>query len=490
MAKEIKYNNILISREKDKVNEKTKTLDNNYILESEKKIPISRRVDVIVVGGGTAGIIAAIASARAGAKTLVVERQHWLGGHITSGVDFYPSGLGDRSRIVAGSIAKEIIEAVDSMGGVSGDPKKDVGIFLDLEILKYVLDQKFIQEENLDVLYDCWFAEAIVEDEKIKGIIIETKSGRQAILGNTVIDCSGDADVAAKAGAPFAIESRNNIQPVSVLAKISNVDIGRLSHDIPPTKPYPGLYKGYDSPQISYWKPLDKFLQEAKQKGELDSELEYMLNWFFYLVGPTALGELLLIITGEHGIWGIDNEDITRALIISRKRVQDAIALLKKYIPAFANSFISATGTLGVRETRRIIGEYTLTKGDILSCKHFNDVVARGTIAPGPHTPDGGDLAQPESEHTPPPLTWEIPLRCLIPQKIDSLMVAGRCISVEHAAHGGIRVMGACLATGQAAGVTAALASKQGITVRKVSASEVQSLLKEQGVDLSSYKKD
>jgi len=455
------------------------------ILEDRREIPVIKRVNVLVVGGGTAGAVAAVAAARTGAKTLVVDRQHWLGGHMTGGIDAWPYAYGDTRRVVAGSIAEEIVKRLDVMDGVDGDVKKDMEILIDCEALKYVLDQMVMEEDNLDVLYDCWFADAVIEDNQLKGIIIETKSARQAILADVVVDCSGDADVAARAGAPFVMEPRDKIMPVSVVAKLSNVDIEKLRRENPQTKPFPGLVKGYSYPGVRCWKPLEKYLQEEKQKGTLDPELEYLLDWFFYLGGTAKPGEMILIMTGEKEIHSTEVADITRALMISRKRLWESVALLRKYVPAFADSFLSATGILGVRESRLIIGEYVLTKEDILSCRHFDDVVARGVSPPGPHTPDGKDIAQPEQEHLKPPSSFEIPLRCLLPKKIDNLLVAGRCISVEHSGTGSIRVMGACMATGQAAGVAAAVASDQATAPRKVSASKVQSILEEQGVDLS-----
>jgi hypothetical protein len=350
--------------------------------------------------------------------------------------------------------------------------------------MKYELDL-MMNENDVEVLYDCWFADVIKEKEELKGIIVETKSGRCAILSKVIVDTTGDADVVASAGAPFFMEPKDQIMPVSVCARILNVDVEKLEKDNPQEMVFPGAMKGFSHPGIRSWKPLERILKNEKEKGNLEPEFEYLTNWFFFLGGTARLynGEMILIMTGEKGVYGTDVEDISKALPISRKRIQEALKCLKKYIPAFKNSYLGQTGFLGVRETRRIKGDYILTIDDVLSCRPFKDVVARGTAPPGPHTGDGSTIEDPP--HILPPKSFEIPLRALIPQKIDNLLVAGRCISCDHSTTGSIRVMGTCYATGQGAGVAAGIASRNGVKPRKLDVREVQKVLTEQGVDLS-----
>jgi hypothetical protein len=454
------------------------------IVEAQREIPVIRQVDVTIVGGGTAGSIAAIASGRTGAKTLVVERHHWLGGHMTAGVDHWPYAPGDTKRVVAGSIATEIIDRLRRSGGVLGDPISDFEVLIDGEQMKYELDL-MMSENNVEVLYDCWFADAIMDEQQVKGVIVETKSGRCAILSKVVVDSTGDADVAARAGAPFFMEPRDQIMPVSVCARILNIDVDKLEKDNPQENPFPGAMKGFTHPGIRSWKPLERILRAEKEKGRLDPEYHFLANWFFFLGGTARLydGEMILIMTGEKEVYGTDVEDISRALPVSRKRVQQALTCLKKYVPAFKDSYLGQTGVLGVRETRRIQGDYVLTMDDVLSCRAFPDVVARGTAPPGPHTGDGSTIEDPP--HVLPPKSFEVPLRALTPRGVENLLVAGRCISCDHSTTGSIRVMGACFATGQAAGAAAGVASQKNLSPRAVNVSEVQSVLAEQGVDLS-----
>ncbi|MBE3145447.1 MAG: FAD-dependent oxidoreductase, partial [Planctomycetes bacterium] len=426
----------------------------------------------------------AIASARTGAKTLIVERHHWLGGHMTAGVDVWPYAPGDTKRIVAGSIAKEIIERLRKNQAVLGDPVNDFEILIDGEQMKYELDL-LMNENSVEVLYDCWFADVIKEKQELKGVIVETKSGRRAILSKVVVDTTGDADVAARAGAPFFMEPRDQIMPVSVCARILNVDVEKLEKDNPQEKVFPGAMKGFTHPGIRSWKPLERILRNEKKNGNLEPKYEYLMNWFFFLGGTARLydGEMILIMTGEKEVYGTEVDDISRALPISRRRVQEALQCLKKYVPAFKNAYLGQTGVLGVRETRRITGDYVLTMDDVLSCRPFVDVVARGSAPPGPHTGDGSTIEDPP--HILPPKSFEVPLRALIPQKVENIVVAGRCISCDHNTTGSIRVMGACFATGQAAGVIAAVASMKGVKPRNIDARDAQAVLAKQGVDLS-----
>jgi len=446
-----------------------------YYSEKNRELPIIGEYDTAVIGGGLAGSTAALASAQVGAKTLLIERSGSLGGMMTNGLMPWPYAFGDGRNIIAPGVPIQILKRLREEGGLCGNPKEDQMMLVDIETAKFVFDQLVREESRLDLLLESWVVDVIVTNGEVKGIIIESKAGRQAVLAKVFVDCSGDADIVARSGGEYALPPPNTLHPVSIVAKLADVDTKTVSLANPQKIPFPGLLKGRSYPRsgLFIWKHFWKVKEEGK-------EAPWWADWFIYLGPTTRDNELIIIITGEIAIDGTNAAEITKADLISRDRLREVVKQLKLRTPGFGSCYIAGTSSmLGVRETRRIIGEYTLTKDDILAEKHFPDTVARGCVPPGPHTPDGKDIAQPFQIHLEPYSSFEIPFGCLIPKGVEGLLAAGRCISVEQSALGAVRVQGTCMATGQAAGVGAALASRDKVPPRKLSVDKVKAALRQ-----------
>jgi hypothetical protein len=441
-----------------------------YYKEESRQIPIVGEYDVVVIGGGLAGSTAALAAAQTGAETLLVERSGTLGGMMTHGLMPWPYAFGDGRKIIAPGVPIQILRRLRDEGGLCGNPREDQMMLVDIEIAKYVFDQLVQEENRLHLLLETWVVDVIAGDGRVKGIIIENKTGRQAILAKALVDCSGDADVVARSGGAYELPPKETLHPVSIVAKLANVDTETVNAHNPQKIPFPGLLKGRSYPRsgLFIWKPFWQ-VQEADQKTP------WWADWFIYLGPTTREHELIIIITGEIAVDATNGAELTQAEIVSRGRLQEIVKQLNARTPGFGSAYITGTSSmLGVRETRRIIGEYTLTKEDILTQKSFSDTAAHGCVPPGPHTPDGRDIAQPVHIHLEPYSSFQIPFRCLIPKEIEGVLAAGRCISVEQSALGAVRVQGTCMATGQAAGVGAALAARENLSPRQLPIDQVK----------------
>jgi hypothetical protein len=313
------------------------------------------------------------------------------------------------------------------------------------------------------------FASGIIGDKgRIDGVIFESKSGPVVVKAKCFVDCSGDGDVACWAGAPFAVgrDEDGLTQPMTLYFRLMQVDL-------------PGFEK-YVTARPDQWNGvfgLGELVQKATKEGQLKLPREDIL--MFSTPNPQ---EISVNCTRVTRVLGIDVWDLTYAEWTARRQMQNIVAFFKKYVPGFENCTNIQSGiSIGVRETRRIIGDYILTGPDVLSAKKFDDVIARGTYPLDIHNPKGkGTILKrlPANE------AYDIPLRCLIPQKTFNLLVAGRCISGNHGAMASYRVMPIAMATGQAAGVCAALSARKGKPPREIPAREVQRELVKQKADL------
>jgi hypothetical protein len=298
--------------------------------------------------------------------------------------------------------------------------------------------------------------------------VFETKSGPVVVRAQNTVDCTGDGDIAAAARADYAIgrESDGLTQPMTLMFRMVGFD--------------EEAFNRYAQEHPDQWRSVHglwDLVEDATEAGDLDLPREDML--FFGTAHP---GEVAVNSTRVTHALGIDVFDLTRAETVSRRQMAQVARFLRDYVPGFADSYVAQSGVqIGVRETRRVLGDYVLTGDDILAARKFPDVIARGTYPVDIHNPTGkGTVLRP----VPAGDAYDIPLRCLVPRGIDHLLTAGRCISGTHEAHSSYRVTPTAMATGQAAGVCAALAAATGKTPREVPTEAVQAELMRQGADL------
>lgn len=452
-----------------------------YYQESGRNIPVYREVDVLVAGGGSAGMFAGLAAARAGAKTLVVERQNCLGGNVTSGMMTTTWTFNDQQKQIVKGLPYEFIQNLEKINGtLKGDISKETFVIYDSEKAKYVISKMYQEEENLEVLFDTMIVDTIVEDGVVKGAIIENKSGRQAILAKASVDASGDADLAARGGADFMMAEKENLHPVSLLAKLGGVDMDAVEAYYKEHPDQIGTFLGGEPHQGFHSFRLDKELEGV----ELPEDLEYIRDWFLLYYETPNRGELIINMTSETEVDGTNAEETSRAQLVARKRLNDALTVFREYlpVPGFKNVyFTSSASSLGVRETRRICGSIIMTAEMMLAGTHHEDAVCSYCAPVADHTKDGKSII---FTRLAPGNSYDIPLRAMMPRNLEGIVVAGRCISVEAKAIGSTRNMTCCMAMGQGAGVAAALAARKGVVPSALSGAELREELLKQGVNL------
>jgi hypothetical protein len=450
---------------------------------------LAAETDVLVVGGGPAGLGAAIGAADAGARVVLAERYGFLGGNATAALvmplmsfhtqspgperkgvqNILPTDHGPGEPVVAG-VLRRLLERLVSVGGAI-PPSLDTGYVVpfDPEWFKLVaLD--LLNEAGVQFLLHA-FASGILEEgrgsSKVSGAIFETKSGPVAIRAKVVIDCTGDADMAVQAGAPFEVGRADGLaQPMTLMFRM--VEFNRRGFE-EYVKKNPRQWHGVHG--------LWDLVREATKAGDLQLPREDIL----FFATPHER-EVSVNSTRVTRVLGTDVWDLTYAECVSRYQMRQIAEFLRRYVPGFERSYAAQSGiNIGVRETRRIIGEYQLDANDVLNARKFDDAIARGAYPVDIHSPTGSGTVL---KRLPPGEAYDIPLRCLIPQKTEGLLVAGRCLSGTHEAHSSYRVMPIVMATGQAAGVCAALAARSGLRPRNVPAGEVQEELLRQGASL------
>lgn len=414
-----------------------------YHVEPARKVPVTRTVDVIVVGGGPAGLAAAIAAARNGAKTVLIEQFGYLGGTATASLMACINGFRNQRPVdpehgapqVVRGIAEEIVLKLKAMGGLGKSPypqkeyptepgQLEYSYAVDTEKFKYVT-LKMCVEAGVEVLFHTWFCDAIVEGDTVRGVLVENKSGRQAMLARVVIDASGDGDVAARAGAPFwqtkhDEEKRLNDQ------LMYRIEFGK-------DRPKSGFACDFGSNAV-VWGPA---------------------------TGP---------------INGVEADELSRAEITARLKVYEDFAAKQKQHPELADARVVETPPLlGIRQTRFIDGEYKLTAEDAIEGARFDDVIA---VSPCAIIHYYGYRRYLEHDG------YDIPYRCLVPKKIDGLLIAGRCISSEQQPYESHRAMVNMIAIGEAAGTAGALCGKLKVVPRKLDVARLQDVLVKQGVEL------
>ena len=435
-----------------------------------KTVPVMAETDVLVVGSGPGGLSAALACAREGVETMLVERYGCFGGNITQSMIGTLAWYRSNDKVVdAGGIGCEFEQRSKEMGA-------SCSIFLyeiiDTDMFKWVADT-MVQESGIVPVLHCATVDAIMDGNTIRGVITESKSGRQAILAKRVIDATGDADIAHFAGAPYRLDRKDVLEPVSVNFGCSGVDTQTfLDYIINRGTSVAdwGVNSG-EKEACEFSTYLVEPFKKAKEKGEIPEYAHLESYWNDF----TDAGEIRSL-NAIHmpGYDCTDVWDLTKAEIEGRKHVQWAVSALKKYTPGFQKARLRTTGaSLGTRESRKILGTYELTERDVLNQARFED-----SIGINPEFLDGVDIAIMPSTGR----YFHVPFGIILPQKVENLLVAGRNVAGDKVSHAATRQMMCCTVTGQGAGVAAAVSVKDKVTCREVNIGKVQKALKKQGV--------
>ncbi|MFP4217082.1 MAG: FAD-dependent oxidoreductase [Phycisphaerae bacterium] len=462
------------------------------IPEPARDVPVRTRVDVLVCGGGCAGATAALAAARCGARVALVEQAGFCGGaHTLAGVNGVGGWQYDLDgRPLIDGIPLEIVRTVAEAGGAQieqvqrlsrprpgGPDYRDGGlgcywVAASPEVMKLVLD-RMLAAAGVDVLLHASAVMPIVDDGSVRGCFVESKSGRQAILADVTIDCTGDGDIAARAGASCEIgrPGDNACQPMTKIFTVGNADVGHLwySTDRPDPEPDPLVRDRYR-----------QAIELARRRGEIVHNPNDLLC-AATPIHPADPRTRMVNFTRIQNASAVDVDDLTRAEIIGREQVREAVAFLRKYVRNSRDAYLIATAGLGIRESRRIVGEYVLSGDDVRNSRSFDDQVVRGIYLLDIHNPtEVGKPSVLEMLDAP----YGVPYRCLLPQGLDGLLLAGRCISGDHVAHASYRIQSHCMAMGQAAGTAAAMATRSGCSPRDLSARELRAQLAADGANV------
>ena len=412
----------------------------NVITEDAREIPVVQVCDVCVLGGSCTGVFAAVRAAQSGATVALIEKQNAFGGVAASGRvnvwhKLYSNIRGD--QIIAG-LTREMIERLSKVGAVSARGLDEIS--LNTEELKIELDRLVVEHKITPYLHTI-YATAKMDGERVDAVFIENKNGRCAIQATVYVDATGDGDLARDAGIPFKI--RDGLQPPTTCAEVLGLPA-----------------------------PIHDLIRQHRE--EFGLALDH--GWGGGV--PGAPGVQMCAFTHVFNTVASDAAQLTAAEIEGRRQVRAYMDIARKYgAPENTPCLLALASYIGVRETRAFQANYTLTEEDLMSCRRFPDAIANGTYPIDVHDPETGEFRfkQPRGDF------YQIPLSTMVSNRVSNLVLAGRMISTDRGAFGGIRVMVNLNQTGEAAGVTAALAAAEAVSVPDVAATAVRRRLAEFG---------
>lgn len=453
---------------------------------------MTARYDVAVIGGGPAGTVAAVAAARRGARVALVERYGFLGGALTASMVAPIMGFHAGDLQVVRGIPQEIVTRLVAQGFSPGHVPDPIDFCytvtpFDYEGLKHILLELAL-EANVDVWLHATFTGLQADSGWVRTARIWQKDGDRPLGAAVFIDASGDGDLCAAAGAPFAVgRAQDGIpQPMTLMFRLAGVDWNAVmahfaEHD-EDLQHGQGVHERIDlnwlrGLPIRGFAGFRRLVGDARARGEWHVPRDRLL-----VFEGVRAGEAVVNTTRVTGVVGIRGADLTRAEIEGRRQAHEVVALLRAHVPGFAQCWLVDTpAQIGVRETRRITGDYVLQQEDILGAVKFPDAVACGGYPIDLHDPTSQRLI---AMRLPPGQYYAIPYRCLLPQGLHNVLTAGRCISATHEAFAAFRVSAIAMAVGQAAGVAAAMAAAGGGRPRDMDAGSLRQTLLEQGAFL------
>lgn len=425
-------------------------------------VPVLWDGDVVVVGGGSAGSAASVAAARSGARTLVVERGGFLGGTGGSVLDtfygFYAPGA--EGQRVVGGIGWEVVERLLEAGVAFDRPNTygaGTGVTYEPDRLRVVWDD-LVESAGADVLLHTLVTRVVMDGSSVVGVVAETARGPVLLRARAVVDTSGDAEVAWRAGAALEIpEPGRRLQPLTATFRMMGVDVTRTST-----------------------KQLHALMAAAAESGE------YRLPRREGSVHRTVLdGVVHTNLTRVSGVDPTDPLELSAAEREGRRQVLEYARFLNDRVPGYENAaVVSTSDRIGVRESRRLLGRYVLTREDVMTACEFDDAIARCGAPLEDHDADGQTVWEYIGGDVPSGRTYGVPYRCLLPVDIEGLLVAGRCLSATHDAHASVRSMAQCMAMGEAAGTAAALAVQHDLPPGALDVGELRGQLSTNGVIL------
>jgi hypothetical protein len=465
--------------------------------------------DVVVVGGGTSGVAAAIAASRAGANTILIERLGTLGGqmNVSGPPGFaYAYMFNPRCEQIIGGIMEETHSRLLKEGHAVPHTTPDfrVGYSFALVDPDYwgLLIFEMMTENNVNLLLHSLAVDVLKEGNSIHGVVVENYSGRQAVLGKVIIDCTGEGHVSAKAGAPYEQVPKDELEPHTISFTVDGVDWDKVLKYVKENAAYE--FNAMTHPYLNWTQ--EQIIERIRSVQDI-TEISNFMGYYSLRDKALAAGEWhpfsgvgFFILPRDNGVFQAHFQhssqvgnadptnirDLTYCEIECRKQVVMALKFIKKYMPGFEKSYLTRMcSELRIRESRRIMGDYILRKADVAEARKFKDVIGKSSFSSGAkHVATKDTIAYEGIVYPKDGGSYDIPYRCLVPQVIENLLVAGKAISTDRDSYA--RFLQETMVTGQAAGIAAAVCARKGITPRQLESdvTELQDILVKQGAIL------